>query len=99
IVGRDRPWPHDPVVVMVLLDDRSHRARRADAVAAHDEQLLLAVFVEVSRAERLRIERLELEDMTEFDRRLRRQRAAAPRTAVAFAKLTDVRELCLVIPP
>ena len=71
-----------PLVVVMLLDDRRHRPRRADAVAAHDERLLLAVLVEERRAERDGVERAELEDVAELDRRLL-ERASPPHTAHA----------------
>ena len=69
----------DPVLVVALLDERRHHARRADAVAAHDQRLLLSVLVEERRAERLRVARAELEDVADLDRRLELQRAAAVR--------------------
>ena len=54
----------------MLLHDRGNRAGRADAVAAHDDQTLVPVLVEVRRIERLAVVRAELEDVTNLDCRL-----------------------------
>src|SRR4029453_9793857 len=87
--------PFNPVLVVVLLDDRRHRAPRPDSVAAHDQRLLLAVLVEEGRLERGGIMCLELEDVTDLDGGLEAERAAAVRAGVAFPHLPNVREVRL----
>src|SRR5205823_12705680 len=77
VVRRHGGWPLDASLVVVLFDDRSHRACRTDAVTTHHDRLLLPVLVQKRGAEGLRIERAELEDVTELDRRLRAELAAA----------------------
>ena len=51
----------------MLLDGRRHRSADADAVAAHEERLLLAVLIKEGRAERLAVLRAELEDLSRLD--------------------------------
>src|SRR3954465_12296865 len=97
VVRSDRRRPPDPVLVVALLDERGHHARRPDAVAAHDERLLLTVLVEERRAERLREARLELEDVAHLDRRLELQRSAAHRARVPPGRLAQVREARLEV--
>ena len=76
---RERARPDDPLLVGALLDRRGDDPRRPDPVAAHDDRPLLAVRVEVGRAERLRVARPELEDVADLDRRLDLDRVAARR--------------------
>ena len=89
--------PHDAVLVVVLLHDRGDRPGRPDPVAAHHDRLLAPVLVEERRAERLGVERAELEDVADLDRRLDAQPAAALGAGVALARLADVRERRLVV--
>ena len=76
VARRDRARPGDALLVGVLLDGGGGDPRRADAVGAHPDQLLLAGLVEVGRAERLRVARAELEDVADLDRGLDPDRAA-----------------------
>ena len=62
-----------------LLDGGGRDARGADAVAAHDDRLLLARLVEVRGAQRLGVLGPELEDVADLDHLL--DRRAARRTA------------------
>src|SRR2546425_8933522 len=96
VVRRDRSRPLDALVVVMLLDDGRHRPRGTDAVAAHHEQLLLSVLVEIRRAERLAVERPQLEDVPELDGGFGDQLPAALRTAVARIRLPDVGKTRLV---
>ena len=65
-----RPGPDDPLLVSALLDRGREDPRRANPAAAHHDRVLLAVGVQVARAERLRVARSELEDVADLDRRL-----------------------------
>ena len=58
------------MLVGELLDRGGRDARRAEAVGAHPDQLLLAGLVEVGGAQRLRVAGAELEDVADLDRRL-----------------------------
>ena len=72
------------MLVGELLDGRGDDACRADAVGAHPDRLLVAVLVEVARAQRLGVAGAELEDVADLDRRLSSvTRLAAERVAVA----------------
>ena len=77
--GRDRRGPDDAALVGALLDRGGDDPRRADAVAAHHDRVLLAVLVEVGGAERLPVAGAELEDVADLDRRLDLDRAAVGR--------------------
>src|SRR5205823_4969389 len=90
--------PLDAVLVVVLLDDRRHRSSGANAVAAHHDGFLLPVLVEKPRAEPLRVERAELEDVAELDRRLLEERAAADDAGITRVRLPDVGEARFVVP-
>ena len=59
----------------------------------------LPVLVEEPRAERLGVESPELEDVTDLDRRLHDEAAAAHGTGVALPRLADVRERRLEVAP
>src|SRR5205085_11599962 len=80
-----------------LLDDGRHRPREADSVTAHDERLLPPVLVQKRRAERLRVEGAELEDVADLDRGLDAERSAALGAGVAVLRLADVGEGRLVV--
>src|SRR5689334_14557290 len=97
IVRGDRPGPDDSLLVVPLLDDRGQHAGRADAVAAAEQRLLLAVLVQERRVERLRVERAEVEDMAHLDGSAELQRAAALRAAVALAGVAEVGEARLIV--
>ena len=97
VVRGDGRGPRDAVLVVVLLHDRGHRPCRPDAVAPHDERLLLPVLVEERRAEPHRVERPQLEDVAELDRRLLEKLAVALRTRVAGICLPDVGEDRVVV--
>ena len=75
-VRRERHRPDDAVGVVVLLDGRGHRARDADAVAAHHDRLLLAVGAQERRAHGLRVLRAEEEDVADLDAAVAREAAA-----------------------
>src|SRR5581483_1437090 len=77
--------------------DGGHDAAGADAVAAAEERLLLAVLVEEGRTERLRVEAAEVEDVAHLDRGLEVERAAVDRAAVALLRLAQVGEAGLVV--
>src|SRR5439155_20892766 len=79
------------------LDDRGHDAARPDPVPPHHDRPLLPVLVEERRTERLREPRPELEDVTDLERDLEPQRAAAVGAAVALAHLADVGEAQLEV--
>ena len=83
VVGRERGRPREPVLVVVLLDDRGDDARHADAVAAHHHRVLLAVLVGVVRVERLAVLGAELEHVPDLDAAVDRQRLAAAGARVA----------------
>src|SRR5439155_14360596 len=62
-----------------------------------DERLLPPVLVQKRRAERFRVERLQLEDVADLDRGLHVERPAALRAGVAVLRLADVGEGGLVV--
>ncbi|GBD46661.1 hypothetical protein HRbin41_01491 [bacterium HR41] len=98
IEGCESCGPEDAGLVGALLDRGSDDARRADAVRAHHDRTLSALFVEEGRAERLGVARAELEDVAHLDRRFDANRAAT-RTAVAGFDTTDVRPLAVEVAP
>ena len=85
------------MLVVALLDDRCHRAREADAVATHEQRLLLAVLVEEARVERLGVLGAELEDVADLDCRGEGERAAAVRADIALSGFAHVGELRLEV--
>src|SRR4051794_5294972 len=97
VVRSDPGRPADPLLVEALLDERGHHARRPDALAAHDERLLLTVLVEERGAERLGVARVELEDVAHLDGRLELQSSAAHGARVAPGRLAQVREAWLEV--
>src|SRR6187401_631707 len=99
VVGRHRSWPHDAVFVVLLLHDRGHRASGTDPVAAHDQRLLLAVFVKERCPERLAVLSSELEDVADLDCRLELKRPSAVRASVSLTHFTDVRKAGLEVSP
>src|SRR6185295_7767093 len=63
------------------------------------ERLVPPVLVQKRRAERLRVESAELEDVADLDRRLHAERAAALRARVTVLGLADVGEGGFIVPP
>src|SRR5207244_10715465 len=92
-----RSRPRVRLLVVRLLHDRRDRARRLHAVAAHYEKFLAAVLVEEARLEPFAEVRPELEDVTDLDRRLNRQRPAAYWTPITLLQRPDVGEPRLII--
>ena len=80
---RDVERPLDAVLVVVLLDDGSHRAGDAHAVAAHDERVLHAVLVVEGGAHGLGVAGAQLEHLGNLDAAGTRKRQAAVGAAVA----------------
>ena len=71
------------MLVVVLLHDGSERARHTNAVAAHDERLLLAVLVHKGGTHGLGILGAQLEDLRDLDSAGSGERLAAVRAGVA----------------
>src|SRR5438034_8512473 len=92
-----RPAPHASLLVVTLLDDRREYAPRADPVAPHDQGLLGPVLVEEGRLERDRVLRLELEDVTDLDRRLKAEPSAADGAGVVLLRGAEVGEAGLIV--
>src|SRR5262249_25861560 len=86
IVGSDARRPDNSLLVVALLDDRGNDPLEPDAVAAHDQRQRLPVLVEERRLEWDREPRVELEDVTDLDRGLEQQLAAAVRARVALTR-------------
>jgi hypothetical protein len=85
------------VLVVPLLGDSGHDASRTDSVTPHHDRMLAARLVEVCRAERNRVVRTQLEDMTDLDCDLEPEPASAHRAAVALFRLAEVDEAGLEI--
>src|SRR6185503_1601116 len=98
VVRRHRSRPHDPVLVVVLFNDRGHDASGPDAVAAAEQRLLPTVLVEERCAQGLGVEGAEVEDVADLDRGLEDERTATQPAAVTFARLAQVGEPWLVVP-
>src|ERR1700730_18517718 len=64
---RDRNWPDDVHIVLALLDRGGDRATDAEAVTAHDHQLALSAFVEISAVHGRGVFRPQLEDVSDFN--------------------------------
>ena len=77
---------------MALLDHGSDHPSWADSIASAEQRLLPAVLVEERRFEGFAVLVAEIEDVSDLDRRLELQGAAALRTAVALDRLADVGE-------
>jgi hypothetical protein len=92
---RDRDRPDDAVVVVALLHRGGDRAADAEAVAAHDHRLALAVLVEERAAHRLRVLRAELEHVPDLDAAVDLQRRLAARAGIAGDDGRDVGVLRL----
>ncbi|CCJ85275.1 hypothetical protein BN133_1652 [Cronobacter dublinensis 582] len=87
---RDSVRPDDTAIVMVLLDSRSHHARHADAVAAHGQDLVAAIFALNGRFQRVGVFGAQLEDVAHFDAALDKQRTLAVRARIAGHDVTDI---------
>ena len=75
----DRHRPANSLVVVPGFDGSRHDSVHADAVAAHDHRIALAVGVEIGRVHRHRVLSAELEDMPNLDALLEVQRRAVRR--------------------
>ncbi|KAG1647890.1 Ribokinase [Nymphon striatum] len=89
----DGHGPDHAVVVVVGLDDARHGPAYADAVAAHDRGLLLAVVVEHGHAHCLGVLRAELEDVSGFDATDHAECGAAVDAGLAGDRGSQVHEL------
>jgi len=78
------------VFVVVLLDTGSHHPGDADAVAAHDEELLLAGLVQKSGIHGLGILEPQLEDMAHLDPLGEGDRLAALGADIARSHLAQI---------
>ncbi len=67
VIGRDARRKDDAVVIMSAFDGRTEETTDADAVAAHEHGLLLAVLRHVIRLKRLAEFRAELENVSNLD--------------------------------
>ena len=86
--------PDDAVVVMILFDTGGNCSADADAVAAHEDDLFLAVGIEESGIKRLGVFGAELEDMADFDAAPHLQNAAAAaRAGIAVGDIADIGKL------
>src|SRR5205823_14894090 len=74
-------------------------APRAGPIAPHDERLLGPVLVEEGRSERRGVLGLELEDVTDLDRRLEEEPPPANGAGVALLRGPEVGETRLVVAP
>ena len=90
---RNRLRPNDAFGVVVLLNRRAENARHANAIAAHDERLRFAVFIEEGRVHGFRIFRAELEHMTDLNAATNGQSAIAIRRRVARHHIAQIRNL------
>ena len=98
VVRRDGARPDNAAIVVALLDDRGKHPAGADAVTPHQDRVLDRLLVEVRRIERNGVERPELEDVPDFDRRAKGERAAAAGASVALAREPDVRDPAVEVP-
>ena len=71
------------MLVVVLLHDGSERAGHTNAVAAHDERLLLAILVHKGGAHGLGILSAQLEDLRDLDTAGSGERLTAVRAGIA----------------
>ena len=83
--------PHNARVIVQLLNNSSHRARNANAVATHNKRLFSALFVHECCMHALGIFHAKLKHLRHFNAARMFQRATATRTRVArfhFANIT-----------
>src|SRR5205807_3674529 len=85
------------LVVVPLLDRRSHDPRQSDSVAAHYDGLLSPRLIQVCRVQRHGVLGAELEYIPNFDNALDVERAVAVRAPIALLHLPDVGELGPVV--
>ena len=88
---RNRLRPNDAFGVVVLLNRRAENARHANAIAAHDEWLRFAVFIEEGRVHGFGILRAELEYMTDLNAAANGQGAIAIRRRVTRHHIAQIR--------
>ena len=67
MVRRHRDRPDDTVVIVVLLDDRRHGPGHADAVASHDNRMVLHIFIFIICSHGLTVLGAQLEHLSHFD--------------------------------
>ena len=67
IVRRDGGGQHHAVLVMILLDRGAEQPSHADAVAAHQDEVRLAVLVRIMRIQNIAVARAQLEYVPDFD--------------------------------
>src|ERR1041384_3751158 len=84
LIGGDFLRPHDARVVVMVLDGGREDAIDADAVAAHDHRVELALFVEVDAVHLLRVARAQFEDVAHLDSVGEAEFAAAARAGIAL---------------
>ncbi len=92
-IGGDAVGPDDAVLVVVQLDGHGHQPVEADAVAAHVDQLRLAVLIQVGGIDGGAVARAQLEAVADFDGLLGLQPPAADGAAVAGGGFGDVGQL------
>src|SRR5690606_15627234 len=93
--------PDDALGVVILFDRGGYDAGYADAIAAHDHDLIATFLVQNLGIHGLRILGAELENMADFDTALDLQRAFAIRAGVAsddIAQILDARDRRIAYP-
>ena len=89
-VGSQRQRPDDAVFVVAGFDQRGDDPIHADAVAAHDQGVLLFVGVEIFGLQGGGVFGAELEDVADFDRLLQFELGGAARTRIAGAGVAQI---------
>ena len=87
---RDVIRPDDSAFVIVLLDSGSNNARYANAVAAHGQNLVTAIFALNGSVHCARVLIAQLEDVAYFDTAFDHQGTLAVRAWIACDHVTDV---------
>ena len=90
IVWRDCRGQHHAALVVVLLDGGAEQPSHADSVAAHQDEVRLAVLVRILRLQHIAVARAELEDMPDFDTAPHNQLHAALNAEIAGLRERDV---------
>ena len=85
--------PDDAALVVTLLDGSAGETGHADAVAAHLENLRLAVFIEIGGVEGFGVLRAKVEDVTDFNAALQAEHALAVGRGVALDDVAQVGNL------
>src|SRR5438132_12692714 len=100
MIGRNWQWPPDALRIMVLLDGGGRQATGADAIATHNDRVLLAVGVEKVRVQGFAVFGAELENMPDLDAAREHQSSSTNRAAITFGHVADVVEFCkMQVPP